>query len=896
MNTVSLELRAIFWEALDHPSGAERREYLDRACGADSGLRSRVEALLLADRDAGDFLEDPVSAPTLIFNSPTPLEAPGTSIGPYKLMEQIGEGGMGVVYVAEQTHPVRRKVALKVIKPGMDSKQVIARFEAERQALAVMDHLNIAKVHDGGTTESGRPYFVMELVRGLPITDYCDGERLSIRQRLELFVLVCRAVQHAHQKGIIHRDLKPSNILVTLHDGVPVPKVIDFGVAKATGHALTEKTVYTAFTQLVGTPLYMSPEQIELSGLDIDTRSDIYSLGVLLYELLTGTTPFGSETLNRAAFDEMRRIIREEDPPTPSTRLSVLGETLTATSMKRASDPRHLNRSVRGELDWIVMKALEKDRRRRYETANDFAADVLRHLSDRPVEACPPSPWYRFGKFARRNRVSLTTTALVATALIAGTAVSLWQAHRAARAAGEAERQANESRQVVDYLVTDVFAAAAPGKGRGRSVTVGELLDQADATLSNRFRRQPLVEASVRMALAQSCRLQVDLERAERHAVRATELRSRLLGPEHPETLQALQEHALILIHGGWTSPSKWETSVTIARRVLAARRRVLGPNHPEVVDIQTILAYSLNWLGRADEAQDEATQAEALALRVLGSDHAATLGVWDVLGQIAARRGDRERGEALLRRVVEGREHLLGALDPNTINALGNLADIVSDQGRLDEARPLYLESVDRLKRYYGISHIQVSSRLGGLFSVLRRQRDSVAIRDFCESWLREILATPAEPDDFEKSRRQIRLCSLAYPLGALPDPVPFDAELAVRVAEEVGGAAAGILYYRLGRLDKSEEAIQLALQGPGANFGWRWMIRALLHARRGDRRQAREFSDRAVKWMSEQKIPFSAEAFESIRAETEALLVSQEPPGESGPSRSPKSKSPRK
>src|SRR4051794_17720717 len=399
-------LMAIFSEALELNSTEERAAYLDRACGPDGALRGRVEGLLRAHVEGDDFLEVPAPAPTVDAppgGAPAP-EEPGMVIGPYKLLEPIGEGGMGAVYMAEQVEPVRRRVALKLIKPGMDSKQVVARFEAERQALAMMDHPNIAKVHDAGMSASGRPYFVMELVRGLPITEYCDREQLSIPERLELFTLVCRAVQHAHQKGVIHRDIKPSNVLVTVIDGVAVPKVIDFGVAKATGQSLTEKTLFTGFHQFVGTPLYVSPEQADLSGVDVDTRSDIYSLGVLLYELLTGTTPFDPETLKRAAFDEMRRIIREEEPPKPSTRLSSLGDRLSIVSARRKADARHLERAVRGELDWIVMKALEKDRRRRYETANAFAADVERYLADQPVEACPPSAGYRLRKFLRRNQ------------------------------------------------------------------------------------------------------------------------------------------------------------------------------------------------------------------------------------------------------------------------------------------------------------------------------------------------------------------------------------------------------------------------------------------------------------------------------------------------------------
>jgi serine/threonine protein kinase/Tfp pilus assembly protein PilF len=421
------DLLEIFNEALEHPAGADRAAFLDRACGGDLETRARLETLLKAFHQAGDFLSAPAQAPTIDQAPPAPPEAPGTIIGPYKLLEPIGEGGMGTVFMAEQFQPVRRSVALKVIKPGMDTKQVIARFEAARQALAMMDHPNIARVIDGGTTDSGRPFFVMELVRGIPITDYCDREQLSIPERLELFVLVCRAVQHAHQKGIIHRDLKPSNILVTVIDGVAIPKVIDFGIAKATGVSLTDRTAYTGFHQFIGTPLYMSPEQADLAGVDVDTRSDIYSLGVLLYELLTGTTPFDRETLRDAAFDEVRRILREQEPPKPSARLSSLGERRTAVSASRKADARQLDHTIRGELDWIVMKALEKDRRRRYETASDFAGDVMRYLTDQPVQACPPSAWYLFRKFASRNRRGLATTAalFVTGLIIAGVLLSV---------------------------------------------------------------------------------------------------------------------------------------------------------------------------------------------------------------------------------------------------------------------------------------------------------------------------------------------------------------------------------------------------------------------------------------------------------------------------------------
>jgi serine/threonine protein kinase/tetratricopeptide (TPR) repeat protein len=447
--------RTIFMAALDRSDPTERAAFLEEACAGDADLRQRVEALLKAHSDPGGFLDPPAGAAPATVAEPA-AERPGVVIGPYKLLEQIGEGGFGVVFLAEQTHPVRRRVALKVLKPGMDTRQVVARFEAERQALAILDHPNIARVFDGGATPSGRPYFVMELVKGVAITEYCDQNQLTPRQRLELFLGACHAVQHAHQKGIIHRDLKPSNILVSVHDTVPVVKVIDFGVAKAVGQELTDKTLFTGFAQMVGTPLYMSPEQAGQSGLDVDTRSDIYSLGVLLYELLTGTTPFDRERFRRAAYDEIRRIIREEDPPRPSTRLSDSGDALPSISARRHTVPAQLTKMVRGELDWIVMKCLEKDRNRRYETANGFAQDVQRHLAGEPVQAVPPSAGYRFRKFARRNRAALMTAGLVLLALLVGSVVSTWQAIRATTAEREAEENLRNAQAAVDQMLTRV--------------------------------------------------------------------------------------------------------------------------------------------------------------------------------------------------------------------------------------------------------------------------------------------------------------------------------------------------------------------------------------------------------------------------------------------------------
>ena len=583
----------IFCTAIEIESSSDRQSWLNQACGDDAELRRQVDRLLEAHFRGGSIVDAPAHALDVTVNQPR-LETPGIQIGPYKLLQQIGEGGMGTVFMAEQTQPVKRKVALKLIKAGMDSRQIIARFEAERQALAMMDHVNIARVLDAGTIgfaiddfrfpidgkqpepsaienqkskieNSGRPYFVMELIHGVPITKYCDDNHLTPRQRLELFVPVCQAIQHAHQKGIIHRDIKPSNVMVTLYDGKPVPKVIDFGVAKATEQKLTERSLFTQYGTMVGTLEYMSPEQAEMSALGIDTRSDIYSLGVLLYELLTGSTPLSHKRMKEAGYAEILRLIKDEEPPKPSTRLSESGEALALISAQRHTEPAKLSKLMRGELDWIVMKCLEKDRNRRYETANGFAADVQRYLNDEPVQACPPSTAYRLRKFARRNKSILATAGVLGLALVLGTVVSMWQAIRATKAEGLAQMRLQAETKAQNATRKQLsLTLGAEGKATRRLYDAR--LAQAKAGSNSRRIGQRFDSLD---ALVEATKIAGDLKLAEGHFL---ELRNAAIACLALPDLRVAKEWS------GWPAGSVWlDIDATLERYARTDRQGVVS-------------------------------------------------------------------------------------------------------------------------------------------------------------------------------------------------------------------------------------------------------------------------------------------------------------------------------
>jgi serine/threonine protein kinase/tetratricopeptide (TPR) repeat protein len=674
---------------------------------------------------------------------PTPLtERAGALIGRYKLLERIGEGGYGVVFMAEQQHPVRRKVALKVIKPGIDTRQVIARFEAERQALALMEHENIAKVLDAGATDSGRPYFVMELVHGLPITEYCDKNQLPPRQRLELFVQVCRAVQHAHTKGIIHRDIKPTNVLVTLHEGVAVPKVIDFGVAKATAQQLTDKTLFTNFQQMVGTPLYMSPEQAEMTGIDVDTRSDVYSLGVLLYELLTGTTPVDKERLKQAAFDEVRRIIREEEPPRPSTRLSTT-EALPIIAANRGLEPKKLSGLVRGELDWIVMKALEKERNRRYETATGFALDVQRYLADEPVQACPPSAGYRLRKFVRRNRGAVVAAALVLLTLlggIVGTSIGLIRAER--RLA-----QLETANEVLASVFKDLDPKAEEKEGVTLRVLLGRRLGDAVRQLKGEAVGDPLVVAKLQHLLGVSLRELGHWEQAEAALNQAAQTRQRLLGPDHLDT--AASKHNLAQLY---RAQGKYDRAAVVYKEVLEVRAAKLGPVHDDTLGTKNNLALVYMSLGKYAEAEPLLLEVLAVRAERLGADDPSTLQSKHNLAGLYQNQGKEDQAEVLLKQVLAGRTAKLRPGHPDTLQTKNNLAGLYLKERKFAEAEALLREVVDTSTSELGPGHAFTLGSKTNLAVIYQKQGDSARaealFKDVLQAQLENPAMGPTHPD----------------------------------------------------------------------------------------------------------------------------------------------------
>jgi serine/threonine protein kinase len=565
------------------------------------------------------------------------LEQLGGQIGRYKLLSVLGEGGMGIVYLAEQKHPIRRQVALKIIKPGMDSKRVIARFEAERQALALLDHPNIAHVYDAGTTEAGRPYFVMEYVKGLSITEHCDRHKLTIEDRLDLFRQVCHAVHHAHQKGIIHRDIKPSNILISTQDDQAVPKIIDFGVAKALAQPLTEITLVTEQGQLFGTPEYMSPEQADMTNEDIDTRSDIYSLGVLLYVLLTGVLPFDSATFREGGIEHIRQVIRETDPKTPSTCLSSLGEEAKKVAQSRRIEVAALAKCLHKELEWIPLKAMRKERSERYRSASEFADDIENYLKGAPLIAGPPSTVYRLKKFVRRNRALVTGVAAVLAVLVVGVVVSTLFALRA-------QRQARISEAVSSFLRDDLLASVDPVKAQGRDVTIRSFLDTASESLNGKFNNEPLVEASIRRTLGWTYRNLGELKAAEPHLERALQIRQEHLGVEHPDTLTSMGRLAWLRLGQG-----RNKEAAELLEKALSTSRRVLGEEHGNTLSKVNTLGCAYNDLGRYDEAEQLYLKGIPATRRVLGEKNNLSLFMVGNLGQTYVAQGRYDEAERQL-------------------------------------------------------------------------------------------------------------------------------------------------------------------------------------------------------------------------------------------------------
>jgi len=699
----------------------ERAAFLSGESGGDDSLIEEVSKLLA--HDPGSLRNAPQSAaPDLV----------GTVIDQYRLLELLGSGGMGEVYLAEQEEPIRRKVALKVIKLGMDTKEVIARFRSERQALAMMDHVNIAKIHDAGATPEGRPYFVMEHVDGVPITLYCDRHRLATRERLGLFVQICQAIHHAHQKGIIHRDIKPSNVLVSRQDGVAIPKVIDFGVAKATSRDRTESTVLTVQGQIVGTPEYMSPEQAEMSGRFVDTTTDVYSLGVLLYELLTGMLPFESGVLRMADFDEIRRIIREDEPAKPSSRLSTPGDQAILAARNRQTSITALTRRVRGELDWITMRALEKDRHRRYQSASEFALDIERYLRDEPVVAGPPSTTYRMTKLIKRHKRAVGMLSVIVVALAIGLGVSTTMFFRAESAREQAVSEARKAERINTFM-QEMLGSVNPAE-MGMDVTVRQALDEAAAKVDTELTDQPEIQAAVRSTIGTTYAALGLYDAAEIHLTEALATRKRVLGDEHPDVARGLHNLAALReMQGDYAEAER------LFEEALTMRKAIFGDEHEEVAAGLVRLGTVYSFQGRYAEAEPVLRDALTLQRSLLGEEHADVADGLNNLATLLQRQGEYAEAEPLFRESLALRRALFGDNHPHVASTLNELATLLQEQGRYAEAEAVFQEALAMRRELFGVEHPQTAASLGNLAVVLRMQgKYSEA-----EEYYREAIAT---------------------------------------------------------------------------------------------------------------------------------------------------------
>jgi serine/threonine protein kinase len=682
----------------------ERGAFLDQACLQDGALRAEVESLLAAHADADGLSEHPWG---LDLADPA---AESKTVGPYRLVRELGVGGMGQVWLAEQTEPVRRQVALKLIKAGMYDAAVIQRFQAERQSLAIMDHPTIAKVFDAGATPAGQPYFVMEYVDGLSITDYCDRKKLGIRERLKLFIQVCEGVQHAHQKAIIHRDLKPSNILVVEVDGKPTPRIIDFGLAKATEPPAPGETLFTQAGTFLGTPGYMSPEQADPDLRDIDTRTDVYSLGVVLYELLTGFLPFDTAQWKKQRLDEVLRQLRETDPQRPSTKVSTNRDTSTARAVARSTEAGQLVTLLRGDLDWITMKALEKDRERRYETPSALAVDVENYLENRPVAARPASTAYRMRKYARRHALGVGVGAGAAVLLIAFAVMQAVELRRITRERDRADR--------ITELMTNMFKVSDPSEARGNSITAREILDKSSTQIDTGLAKDPELKAQMLHVMGTVYQGLGLFSRAEPLLKQAVEIRRSVLGPEHPDTLASTGRLARII-----QSEGRYAEAAKLEREVVSVEERVLGPDHRTTLAEESSLAWTLVDEGHPEEAEKLCQPTLERQRRVLGIDDPDTLESMRRLAWILAAEGRYAEAEKIGRETLDRRKRVLGAEDLHTLLSMSELGVILIGESKDDEAEPLLRQTLEIQRRILGAAHQSTTATAGALGAALEHE-----------------------------------------------------------------------------------------------------------------------------------------------------------------------------